>query len=168
MGFVICLFKSTSTCVDMLFFQFDWVCPATGRNLTFFGLAPSHFGTIAHLSWSCSVPRRDDAFSPANGLSRDGTVLFYREMACPMTGRCFSARKCSVLRRDSAFSPQNGLSRCGTVLFCARTVCFTCITACPTHKVVFPGSPKTCFYPREYFPVCARCFVGACVRLFIA
>jgi len=168
LGFVICLFKSTSTCVDMLFFQFDWVCPATGRNLTFFGLAPSHFGTIAHLSRSCSVPRRDDAFPLANGLSRHGTVLFYREMVCPMTGRCIFARKCSVLRRDSAFSPQHGLSRCGTVLFCTRTVYFSYITVCLAHEVASPGLPTTGFCRRKYFPVCAKCFAAVSVCLSIA
>ena len=133
---------------------------------SFIGL--SRHGTIPHLFLTSSVPRRDDAFPPANALSRHGTVLFYREMACPMTGRCFSARKCSVLRRDSAFSPQHGLSRCGTVLLCARTVYFTCITACPAHEVASPGLPTTGFCPREYFPACARCFVAASVYLFFA
>lgn len=35
------------------------------------------------------VPRRDNAFLPANALSRGGTVLFCLEMVCPVTGRCF-------------------------------------------------------------------------------
>jgi len=79
----------------VLFFQFDWVCPATGRNLTFFGLA----------------------------LSRDGTMHSCPEMCCPVTGRCFFIGKWPVPWRDDAFQPENALSCVGTVLSHLKMVC---------------------------------------------